>query len=133
MAEDWSVKRARASSERDYISPLPASGEGELSEVQAEAILNMRLRSLRRLEEIELVRERDALMEERAALDDLLASESLQWAKISDQLRETRKQFGKNSPGGARRSTFAEVGDAVAAVIIEPYPANCGLILPQKG
>ena len=111
MSEDWSVKRARAPSERDYVSPLPASGEGELSEVQAEAILNMRLRSLRRLEEIELVRERDALMEERAALDDLLASESLQWAKISDQLRETRKQFGKDSPGGARRSTFAEVGE----------------------
>ncbi len=111
MAEDWSVKRTRASSERDYVSPLPASGEGELSEVQAEAILNMRLRSLRRLEEIELVRERDALMEERAALDDLLASESLQWAKISDQLRETRKQFGKDSPGGARRSTFAEAGE----------------------
>ena len=111
MSEDWSVKRARAPSERDYVSPLPASGEGELSEVQAEAILNMRLRSLRRLEEIELVRERDALMEERAALDDLLASESLQWAKISDQLRETRKQFGKDSPGGARRSTFAEAGE----------------------
>ena len=141
MSEDWSVKRARAPSERDYVSPLPASGEGELSEVQAEAILNMRLRSLRRLEEIELVRERDALMEERAALDDLLASESLQWAKISDQLRETRKQFGKDSPGGARRSTFAEVGEVEevpfeAMIEREPITVICskmGWIRAMKG
>ena len=47
--------------------------ENGLSDVQAEAILNMRLRSLRRLEEEALVRERDALMEERAGLEDLLA------------------------------------------------------------
>ena len=141
MSEDWSVKRARAPSERDYVSPLPASGEGELSEVQAEAILNMRLRSLRRLEEIELVRERDALMEERAALDDLLASESLQWAKISDQLRETRKQFGKDSPGGARRSTFAEAGEVEevpfeAMIEREPITVICskmGWIRAMKG
>jgi len=141
MAEDWSVKRARASSERDYVSPLPATGEGELSEVQAEAILNMRLRSLRRLEEIELVRERNALMEERAALDDLLASESLQWTKISDQLRETRKQFGKDSPGGARRSTFAEAGEVEevpfeAMIEREPITVICskmGWIRAMKG
>jgi topoisomerase-4 subunit A len=141
MSEDWSVKRARAPSERDYVSPLPASGEGELSEVQAEAILNMRLRSLRRLEEIELVRERDALMEERAALDDLLASESLQWAKISDQLRETRKQFGKDSPGGARRSIFAEAGEVEevpfeAMIEREPITVICskmGWIRAMKG
>jgi len=141
MAEDWSVKRARASSERDYVSPLPATGEGELSEVQAEAILNMRLRSLRRLEEIELVRERNALMEERAVLDDLLASESLQWTKISDQLRETRKQFGKDSPGGARRSTFAEAGEVEevpfeAMIEREPITVICskmGWIRAMKG
>jgi len=141
MAEDWSVKRARASSERDYVSPLPATGEGELSEVQAEAILNMRLRSLRRLEEMELVRERDALMEERAALDDLLASESRQWTKISDQLRETRKQFGKDSPGGARRTTFAEGGvieDMTFEAMIEREPvtvicSKMGWIRAMKG
>ena len=141
MAEDWSVKRARASSERDYVSPLPATDEGELSEVQAEAILNMRLRSLRRLEEMELVRERDALMEERAALDDLLASESRQWTKISDQLRETRKQFGKDSPGGARRTTFAEGGvieDMTFEAMIEREPvtvicSKMGWIRAMKG
>mgnify|MGYP000495302792 CR=1 FL=1 len=112
MAENWGVKHARAATEADYRSPLPASGEGELSEVQAEAILNMRLRSLRRLEEIELVKERDALMEERANLEDLLADEGLQWARIAEELRETRKKFGKDYERGSRLSQFAEATEA---------------------
>ena len=70
------------------------------------------LRSLRRLEEMELVRERDALMEERAGLSDLLASDSLQWARVAEQLKETKKQFGKDYAGGARRSQFAEAAEA---------------------
>jgi len=112
MAEDWGRDHRRAASEADYVSPLPAAGEGELSDVQAEAILNMRLRSLRRLEEIELTRERDALMEERATLEDLMDDEGRQWARISEELRETRKQFGHGAPGGARRSTFSDAEDA---------------------
>ncbi|MEP3632253.1 MAG: DNA topoisomerase IV subunit A [Shimia thalassica] len=111
MAEDWGIDHVRATTERDYVSPLPAKGEGELSEVQAEAILNMRLRSLRRLEELELIRERDALMDERAGLEDLLASEDLQWGRIAEQLKEARLQFGKNYEGGARRTVFAEAGE----------------------
>jgi topoisomerase-4 subunit A len=71
----------------------------------------MRLRSLRRLEEMELVRERDTLMEERAGLEDLLSSDDLQWTSIAQQIRETKKAFGKNYAGGARRSTFAEAGE----------------------
>ncbi|WP_298564212.1 DNA topoisomerase IV subunit A [uncultured Aliiroseovarius sp.] len=109
MREDWGIEHVRAMSEHDYVSPAP--GEGELSEVQADAILNMRLRSLRRLEEIELVRERDTLMEERAALEDLLDNEDLQWGKISEQLKESKKLFGKNFEGGARRTQFAEAGE----------------------
>lgn len=109
MREDWGIDHVRATSEADYISPKP--GEGELSEVQAEAILNMRLRSLRRLEEMELIRERDALMEERVNLEDLLADPGLQWAKIAEQLKETRKTFGKDYEGGARRTRFAEAGE----------------------
>jgi len=111
MAEDWGLDHARATSESDYVSPLPAKGDGELTEVQAEAILNMRLRSLRRLEELELVRERDALMAERAGLEDLLDSETLQWDRISDQLREAKKVFGKDYEGGARRTQFAEAAE----------------------
>ncbi|WP_300033780.1 DNA topoisomerase IV subunit A [uncultured Roseobacter sp.] len=109
MREDWGRTHVRAQDEADYVSPAP--GEGELSEVQAEAILNMRLRSLRRLEEMELLREQEALMEERAGLEDLLENPSLQWDSIAAQLRETKKQFGKDWDGGARRSTFAEGGE----------------------
>ncbi len=72
----------------------------------------MRLRSLRRLEEMELVAERDRLMEERAGLEDLLASEDLQWTRISEQLRETKKAFGKGYAGGARRTMLAEAAEA---------------------
>ncbi len=109
MRENWSKDHVRAMDEKSYVSP--AAGDGELSEVQAEAILNMRLRSLRRLEEMELVRERDALMEERAGLADLLTSEDLQWAAIAAQIKETKKKFGKDYVGGARRTQFAEAGD----------------------
>jgi topoisomerase-4 subunit A len=80
--------------------------------LQAESILNMRLRSLRRLEEIELNRERDALIEERAGLEDLMADEARQWAHIADELRAIRKQFGRDAPGGARRTTFGDAGAA---------------------
>jgi topoisomerase-4 subunit A len=113
MAEDWGKTHVRAMDEADYVSPLTGLvGEPEmgLTDVQAEAILNMRLRSLRRLEEIELVKERDALMLERAGLEDLLDSEDLQWKTIAEQLRETRKLFGSNSEGGARRTAFAVAG-----------------------
>ncbi|MDF1715944.1 MAG: DNA topoisomerase IV subunit A [Antarcticimicrobium sp.] len=109
MREDWSKTHVRATSEKDYLSPPP--GEGELSEVQAEAILNMRLRSLRRLEELELLREQSALMEERAGLEDLLEDETLQWTRIAEQLKETKKTFGRDYPGGARRTVFAEAGE----------------------
>ncbi|MEO0381513.1 MAG: DNA topoisomerase IV subunit A, partial [Pseudomonadota bacterium] len=108
MREDWGSDHSRAMNEADYVPPAP--GEGELSDVQAEAILNMRLRSLRRLEEVELLREQSALMEERAGLEDLLDSEALQWDAISAQLKATKKQFGKDWDGGARRTTFAEAG-----------------------
>ncbi len=109
MREDWGKTHVRAMDEADYVSPAP--GEGELSEVQVDAILNMRLRSLRRLEELELMREQSELMEERAGLEDLLESDDLQWDHIIEQLRETKKQFGKDYEGGARRTTFAEAGE----------------------
>lgn len=111
MAENWDLEHARATSEKDYKSPLPGSGVSQLTEVQAEAILNMRLRSLRRLEELELIRERDALQEERAGIVALLGSEDLQWDRISEQLKEAKKTFGKGYEGGARRTVFAEAAE----------------------
>ena len=110
MREDWGRDHPRALSESDYRSPA-ADLDGELSEVQVEAILNMRLRSLRRLEELELLREQAALMEERASLEDLLDGEHLQWARIAEQLKETKRAFGRDYPGGARRTVLAEAGE----------------------
>ncbi|SFR31797.1 DNA topoisomerase IV subunit A [Litoreibacter janthinus] len=118
MFEDWGKDHPRAMDEKDYVGPSKREGEPSLTEVQADAILNMRLRSLRRLEEMELKRERDALMIERAALEDLLDSEDLQWKRITEQLRDVRKQFGKDSEGGARRTQFAEATE-VAEVPLE--------------
>ncbi len=123
MFEDWGRDHVRAMDEASYVSPLSGrtigeDEEPELTEVQADAILNMRLRSLRRLEEMELVKERDALMLERAGIEDLLESEDVQWKAIAEQLRETRKTFGRDSEGGARRTQFAEAGE-VADVPLE--------------
>ncbi len=115
--------------------------EFELSEVQAEAILNMRLRSLRKLEEMELRNERDALLVERAEIEDLLDSDDLQWAKIVEQLRETRKKFGKGSEGGARRTVLADAPDVEevpleAMIEREPITVVCskmGWVRAMKG
>ncbi|MDB6178573.1 DNA topoisomerase IV subunit A [Paracoccus sp. Z330] len=85
-----------------------------LSEVQVEAILNMRLRALRKLEEIELRAERDNLLEERQALQDMLADEDAQWGRISEQLKDVRNLFGKSKPEGQRRTLITD------AVVVEP-------------
>ncbi|MDO5648424.1 DNA topoisomerase IV subunit A [Paracoccus sp. (in: a-proteobacteria)] len=82
-----------------------------LSDVQVEAILNMRLRALRKLEEIELRAERDNLMAERDELRAMLADDGAQWSRISDQLRDVRTMFGKSTPAGQRRTTLAEASD----------------------
>ena len=124
MREDWGQTFVRATDERDYVSPKAGSDDG-LTEAQADAILNMRLRSLRKLEEMELVAERDKLMEERAGLEDLLESDSLQWAAIADQLKLAKKTFGKDYEGGARRTLFAEAGeveDVPLEAMIEKEP-----------
>ncbi|NDV54114.1 MULTISPECIES: DNA topoisomerase IV subunit A [unclassified Salipiger] len=142
MREDWGRKTARATSEADYVSPASVSGEEfGLTEVQTEAILNMRLRSLRKLEEMELVAERDQLMEERAGLEDLLASEELQWKTISSELRDVKKAFTKGLDRGARLTGFAEAGEVEdvpleAMIEREPITVVCsqmGWIRAMKG
>ena len=139
MREQWGRAFVRAASEADYVSPPPS--EGELSELQAEAILNMRLRSLRRLEELELKRERDELLKERAALEDLLASDRLQWKRISTELRDVQAKFGKATDLGRRRTDFAEAGvveDVPLEAMIEREPitvvcSKMGWIRAMKG
>ena len=139
MAEDWAKTHRRAMTEKDYVPPPP--GDGELSDLQAEAILNMRLRSLRRLEELELRAERDTLMKERAGLADLLESDRLQWKKIGSELEAIRKQFGKDTVLGRRRTAFAEAGQVEevsfeAMIDREPITVVCsqmGWIRALKG
>jgi len=87
----------------------------ELTEIQAEAILNMRLRSLNKLQEVEIRTEHDALAAEKAGLVALLADEGQRWRVIADQNAETRKAFGGTTPLGKRRT---ELGDAPAAVVV---------------
>ncbi len=112
MFQDWSADHVRATDERDYVSPLPSDSDvPDLTEVQAEAILNMRLRALRRLEELELRRERDALLIERAEIEDLLGNPDVQWERISDQLKSTKVQFGRNYHRGQRLTQFAAAGE----------------------
>jgi topoisomerase-4 subunit A len=79
----------------------------ELNERQAEAILNLRLRNLRRLEEAELGAERDALLAERAGLEALLGDEGRRRARLKEEFQAARKQFG-NGALGRRRTRFAE-------------------------
>ena len=132
MREDWSKSHVRATSEADYVTPAP--GEGELTEVQTDAILNMRLRSLRRLEEMELRREYDDLLKERADLEDLLADETLQWGRIKDELAEIKKHFATDPVYGARRTDFAEateVEDVPLEAMIDREPIT--VVCSQMG
>ena len=108
--------------------------EFALSDAQVEAILNMRLRALRRLEEIELRAEHEALTREREGLAAMLADPAAQWARIADELRETRARFGKSAPGGQRRTEIAEAGEAAEidlAAMIEREPIT--VILSRMG
>lgn len=82
-----------------------------LSDMQVEAILNMRLRALRKLEEIELRAERDRLAEEREGLLALVADPALQWARIASELRDIRGLFGKSNPAGVRRTEITASED----------------------
>ncbi|NDV02145.1 DNA topoisomerase IV subunit A [Pseudoroseicyclus tamaricis] len=134
MAEEWARKTPRCRDESDYVSPMSYSAEGELSEVQAEAILNMRLRALRRLEEMALLKEQGELMAERAGLEDLLASEELQWTTIAGELKETRKAFGAGHAFGQRRTTFdvpGEVTEIAVEAMIPKEPVT--VVLSQMG
>ncbi len=140
MAEIWGRKHKRASDEADYVPPKPRS-PGDLSEVQAEAILNMRLRSLRKLEEMELIAERDELRAEREDLLALMDDAGLQWARIGRDLAEVQAQFGKATAIGKRRTDFADMAEVEevpleAMIEREPITVICskmGWIRAMKG
>src|SRR5690348_968335 len=88
-----------------------------LSDVQADAILNMRLRNLRKLEEMEIRGEDKELRKERKSLQDLLKSEADQWKKIADEIKSLRSTFGPKTELGRRRTSFAEAPEHDEAAI----------------
>ncbi len=98
----------------------------DLTEVQVEAILNMRLRALAKLQEIEIRRENDELSEEKAQIEALLGSEDAQWNILYADIGQIKKQFGKDTVLGARRTQFAEAKEidleVVQQAMIEKEP-----------
>ncbi|BBB99611.1 topoisomerase-4 subunit A [Bradyrhizobium japonicum] len=107
----------------------------KLSEIQADAILNMRLRNLRRLEEMEIRTEDKDLRKELKGIEGLLASETEQWAKVGDQVRKVRDIFGPKTPLGKRRTTFADAPEhdlaAIEEALVEREP--CTVVISEKG
>jgi topoisomerase-4 subunit A len=114
-----------------------------LTETQAEAILNMRLRALRKLEEMELRREHDGLNKEKNALEALLKSEAKQWKEIRKQVAALKETFGEKTALGARRTKIGKVPSPIdiaeieeALVEKEPITVICsdkGWIRAMKG
>jgi topoisomerase-4 subunit A len=105
-----------------------------LTDRQAEAILNMRLRSLRRLEEMELKREQDALRKEQAELETLLSSDARQRTRMKRDLGKMIERYGLDTPLGARRTTIREAGptrEIPLEAMIEREPIT--VILSQRG
>lgn len=107
----------------------------ELTDNQAEAILNMRLRSLRKLEEVEIRREFDSLKAEETRLKALLESNTKQWKIISDEIGKVRETFGTDTPLGKRRTTFEEAPthdlEDIQQAMIEKEPVT--IVISEKG
>ena len=107
----------------------------EINDIQAEAILNLRLRALAKLEEIEIRKEFDGLTEEKNTIEALLGSESKQWKTIAWQIADVKKKFGKDTALGARRTTFADapVHDLsdIQNAMIEKEPVT--VVISEKG
>ncbi|MFA5968573.1 MAG: DNA topoisomerase IV subunit A [Sphingomonas sp.] len=120
---------------RTEDEPKPVMiAEFELTDRQAEAILNMRLRSLRKLEEMELRRERDALEDERGGLEALLASDARQRTRMKRDLGKLRDRYGPETALGKRRTIIVEAAPAreiPLEAMIEREPIT--VILSQRG
>lgn len=106
-----------------------------LTDNQAEAILNMRLRNLRKLEEFEIRKEHEALSAEKAEIESLLASDDKQWQTVSWEIGEVKKKYAKATELGRRRTTFsnAPVADveAIQQAMIEKEPIT--VVISEKG
>ncbi|MBI2719533.1 MAG: DNA topoisomerase IV subunit A [Rhizobiales bacterium] len=120
---------------RQEDEPKPALVKRfKLTDTQAEAILNMRLRALRKLEEMEIRKEHDGLVKEEKELNKLLKSDDEQWAQVSAEVREVREKFSKKTPLGRRRTDFAvapEIDMELEQALIEKEPVT--VVCSDKG
>src|SRR6188508_1604673 len=121
---------------RTEDEPKPALIKAfKLTEVQADAILNMRLRSLRKLEEFEIRTEEKNLRGELKGLKSLLGSETEQWSKVGEQVRKVRDLFGPKTPLGKRRTQFADAPEhdlaAIEEAFVEREPVT--VVISEKG
>ncbi|MBK8458207.1 MAG: DNA topoisomerase IV subunit A [Phyllobacteriaceae bacterium] len=120
--------------EEDEPKPVMMARFG-LTDVQAEAILNMRLRALRKLEEFEIKKEFDGLTAEKAQIEALLASDHVQWKTIAWEIAKVRDKFGRETPLGRRRTDFADApehaDEAIHEAMIEKEPVT--VIVSEKG
>src|SRR5579872_5914810 len=107
----------------------------KLTEVQAEAILNMRLRNLRKLEEMEIRGEDKDLRAELKGIKGVLASEAEQWKKVGEQVTKVRDMFGPKTPLGKRRTQFDDAPEpdlaAIEEAFVEREPAT--VVISDKG
>jgi topoisomerase-4 subunit A len=119
--------------EEDEPKPVMMERFG-LTDPQVEAILNMRLRALRRLEEIEIKREHDKLSDERKSIEGLLQSQAKRWAAIAREIGEMKKKFGGDTKLGKRRTSIdvaPVVAELTRAAIIEREPVT--VLVSEKG
>ena len=121
---------------REEDEPKPVMmARWDLTDLQAESILNMRLRSLRKLEEFEIRKEFDALTAEKEQIEALLASDAKQWKTIRWQVEKLRDQFGSHTELGRRRTEFADAPEHdeqhIAHAMIEREPVT--VIVSEKG
>jgi topoisomerase-4 subunit A len=107
----------------------------KLTDVQADSILNMRLRNLRKLEEMEIRNEDKTLRGELKGIKALLGSEKEQWEKVSEQVKKVRDMFGPKTPLGKRRTSFADAPEhdlaAIEEAFVEREPVT--VVVSEKG
>jgi topoisomerase IV subunit A len=121
---------------REEDEPKPVMmAKWDLTDTQAEAILNMRLRALRKLEEFEIRKEFDGLALEKAAIEKLLQSENKLWKMVSVEITAVRDKYGPETKLGKRRTTFADAPDHheddIANAMIEREPVT--VVVSEKG
>jgi topoisomerase-4 subunit A len=107
----------------------------KLTDIQADSILNMRLRNLRKLEEMEIRTEDKDLRNELKGIKSLLGSETEQWAKVGEQVKKVRDLFGPKTPLGKRRTMFADAPEhdlaAIEEAFVEREPVT--VVVSEKG